>query len=89
MIYSHRNEHRHSNERYAQNCIHEVYPYGGGGVMEWAAINSNFKSALVACNGNLNAILRPHVMPMFRQHQGFTFMYDNVRPHAAIIIDSF
>ena len=63
--------------------------------MVWAAINSNFKSALVVCNGNLNArryidqIIRPHVVPMFRQRRGFTFMHDNARPHTAIITRHF
>jgi len=46
---------RRCNERFANNCVREVYPYGGGGVMAWAAINTNFKSDLVVCNGNLNA----------------------------------
>ena len=86
---------RRRNERYAQNCIREVYPYGGGGVMVWAAVNSNFKSALVVCNGNLNArryidkIIRPHVVPMFSQRHGFTFMHDFARPHTAIITRQF
>ena len=86
---------RRRNERFERNCILEVYPYGGGGVMVWAAINSNFKSALVVCNGNLNArryidqILQPHVLPMFRQRQGFTFMHDNARPHTAILTREF
>ena len=39
---------RRRNERYAQNFIREIYPYGGGGVMVRAAINSNFISALKA-----------------------------------------
>ena len=43
------------NERLANNCVCELYPYRGGRVMVWAAINSNFKFALVVCNGNLNA----------------------------------
>ena len=65
------------------------------GVMVWAAINTNFKSDLVVCNGNLNArryidqILRPHIVPIFRQRQGLTFMHDNARPHTAIITREF
>lgn len=86
---------RRRNERFANNCVREVYPYGGGGVMVWAAINTNFKSHLVVCNGNLNArryidqILRPHVVPIFRQRQGLTFMHDNARPHTAIVTRQF
>ena len=86
---------RRRNERYTQNCIREVYTHGGGGVMVWAAFNSNFKSTLVVCNGNLNArryidqIIRPHVVPMFRQRHGFTFMHDNARPQTAIITRQF
>ena len=86
---------RRRNERFANNCVSEVYPYGGGGVMVWATINTNFKSDLVVCNGNLNTrryidqILRPHVVPIFRQRQGLTFMHDNARPHTAIVTRQF
>jgi len=46
---------RRRNERFANNCVREVFTSGGGCVMVWAAINTNFKSYLVVCNGNLNA----------------------------------
>jgi len=86
---------RRHNERFANNCVREVYPYGGGGVMVWSAINTNFKAELVVCNGSLNArryidqILRPHVVPNFCQRQGLTFMHDNARPHKAIVTRQF
>ena len=83
------------NERFANICVRKVYPYGGWGVMVWAAINTNFKSDLVVCNDNLNArryidqILRPHVVPIFRRRQGLMFMHDNARPHTAIVTRHF
>ena len=57
--------------------------YGGGGVMVWAAINHRFKSQLIVCQGNLitrrhiDQILRPVIVPMFRQRQGLIFQHDN------------
>ena len=61
---------RRRRERYVNNnCVVENNPYGGGGVMVWAAINYRFKTQLVVCQGNLTArryidqVLRPVVVP--------------------------
>lgn len=79
---------RRRHERYVDNCV-ENNPYGGGGVMVWAAINYRFKTQLVVCQGNLTArryidqVLRPVVVPMFRQRQNLVYQHDNARPHVA------
>ena len=76
-------------ERYVDNCVVENNPYGGGGVMVWAAINYRFKTQLVVCQGNLTArrykdqVLRPVVVPMFRKRQNLVYQHDNARPHVA------
>ena len=86
---------RRRHERYANNCVLQHNRYGGGGVMVWAAINHRFKSQLVVCQGNLTArryidqILRPVVVPMFRQRQGLVFQQDNARPHVARVTMNF
>ena len=80
---------RRRHERYVDNCVLEHYRFGGGGVMVWVAMNHTFKSELVIVNVNLTArqyidrILRPVVVPMFRQRPGLTFLQDNARPHTA------
>ena len=88
-------EYRRCNERYARNCVVQHKHYGGGGVMVSAAINYRFKSELVECQGNLttrcyiNQILRPVVVPMFRQCQGLAFWRDNARLHVAGVTRDF
>ena len=63
--------------------------------MVWAAINHTFKSELVIVNGNLTArqyidrILRPVVVPMFRQRPGLTSLQDNAHPHTARLTRGF
>lgn len=80
---------RRRNERFADNCVLEHDRFGGGGVMVWAAINFNFKSQLIICNGNLNAeryiqqVLQPVVLPMFQRRQRLIFMQDNAPAHRA------
>ena len=70
-------------------------PYGGGGVMVWAAISYRFKSQLVVCRGNLTArryidqILRPVVIPIFRRRQDLVYQHDNARPHVARVTRDF
>ena len=86
---------RRRHERYADNCVLEHNRFRGGGVMVWAAINHTFKSELVIVNGNLTArqyidrILRPVVVPMFRQRPGLTILQDNARPHIARLTSDF
>ena len=76
-------------ERYVDNCVVENNPYGGGGVMVWAAINYRFETQLVVCQGNLTArryidqVLHPVVVPMCLQRQNLVYQHDNARPHVA------
>ena len=57
--------------------------------MVWAAINYRFMTQLVVCQGNLKArryidqVLRPVVVPMFRQRQNLVYQHNNARPHVA------
>ena len=80
---------RRRHEHYVDSCVVENNLYGGGGVMVWAAINYRFKTQLVVCQGNLTArhyidqLLRPVVVPMFRQCQSLVDQHDNTRPHVA------
>ena len=63
--------------------------------MVWAAINHNFKSKLVFVKGNLTArqyvdrMLRPVIVPRFRQNPGLTFLHDNARPHTVRLTRDF
>ena len=63
--------------------------------MVWAAINHTFKTDLVVINGNMTAqwyideVLRPVVVPMFRQRPGLTSQHDNARPHVAHVTRNF
>jgi len=50
-----RRVYRRNNERYAQNCIDEAPPHGGGGVMVWGAICNTGRSQLVLVQGNLTS----------------------------------
>ena len=86
---------RRRHERYANNCVQEYDRFGGGGVMVGAAINHGFRSQLVVVLGNLtareyiNQILRPVILPMFRQRRGLVLQQDNARPHVAHIVRDF
>ena len=63
--------------------------------MVWAANNDNFKSEFVIVNINLTVrqyidqILRPVVVPTFRQRQGLKFVQDNTRPYVARLTRDF
>ena len=83
---------RRNGERYSQACVLERDRFGGGSVMVWGAINSDFRSELVVVQRNLNAvryvndILRPVLIPLLQQHgrnRRLIFQQDNARPHSA------
>ena len=86
---------RRRGERLAPNCIQQVHPFGGGGVMVWGAICNDQKTRLVTIQGNLTAqryrdeVLRPVVLPFVQQHQGTLFQHDNARPHTARLTTDF
>lgn len=83
-----RRVYRRPNERFAENCVDEAPPHGGGGVMVWGMINFNGRSPLVQIEGGLNAqryvseILAPHVVPVLAAQRS-VFQQDNARPHSA------
>src|ERR1700729_3476231 len=75
---------RRAGERYADNCIVERVPYGGGSVMVWGGITANRRTQLVLIRGNLTAvryrdeIVRPHIVPFSRAvGRGFILQQDN------------
>ena len=81
---------RRVGERLAPNCIHQVRPYGGGGLMVWGGICGDVKTRLVVIRGKLNAqryrddILQPVVVPFIQQQpNGIIFQHDSARPHTA------
>lgn len=87
---------RRRGERLAQNCVQEVRPFGGGGVMVWGGICGDLKTRLVIIQGNLNAqryrddILHPVVLPFIQQQPlGILFQHDNARPHTARLTQDF
>ena len=85
---------RRRNERFAQNCVDEAPPHGGGGAMVWGMISYNGRSQLVHIEGGLNAqryvneILRPHVLPLLAAQRS-VFQQDNARPHCARLTTQF
>ena len=87
---------RRFGERLAPNCIQQVRPFGGGGLMVWGGICGDVKTRLVVIRGNLNAqryiddILRPVVVPFIQQQpRGLLFQHDNARPHTARLTQNF
>lgn len=88
---------RRRRERYAQNCLLPVQPFGLGSVMVWGGICGNRKTNLVIVEGNLtaqryiNQVLRPVVLPFLREdvNEGVLYQQDNARPHVARIVQDF
>lgn len=93
-----RRVYRRRGERYAQSCIEERVPFGGGSCMVWGGISMIGRTELVFIDmvrqngrrGGLTAqryiteVLEAHVVPyMGLEGENFTLMQDNARPHAA------
>lgn len=84
---------RRTGERYADACVIQRQPFGGGSVMVWGGISFRGRTQLVIVQGNLTGvryrdeIIQPHVLP-FVQGQGrrMTFQHDNARPHVARVV---
>ena len=84
---------RRRGERLAPNCIQDVHPFGGGGVMVWGGICGQRTTRLIIIRGNLTGqryrdeVLRPVVVPFLRQQpRGTLLQQDNARPHTARIV---
>ena len=85
---------RRPGERYAQCCVEEVDPFGGGGLMVWAGISYNSRTPLHFFQGPVtgvayrNQVLAQHVMPFFQANPGVHILQqDNARahiPHASL-----
>lgn len=86
---------RRVGERLMPDCVHQVRPFGGGGVMVWGGICGDMKTRLVIIRGNLNAqryrdeVLRPVVVPFLQQNPRTVFQHDNARPHTARLTQDF
>lgn len=86
---------RRRGERFAQCCVLEHNRWGGGGIMVWAGISADQKTALHVVRGRINAvryrdtILQPLVVPFMGQHQLRLFQQDNARPHVARVAMDF
>ena len=83
-----RRVYRRRNEHFAQNCIDEAPPHGGGGVMVWGTIHFYGRSPLIHVQGRLNAqryiseIFEPQALPLLDDATQI-FMQNNARPHSA------
>lgn len=81
---------RRRDERFAPNCVVEVYNYGGGSVMVSGTIYYARKTQLVPIYGNLNAtryrdeILQPHLLPIIDVRREI-FQQDTARPHTTLL----
>lgn len=84
---------RRAGERYADNCVVNRLPYGGGGVMVWGGISLRRRTNLVFIEGNLNGaryrdeIIQQHVVPFVHDHgPGIVLQHDNAPAHRALIV---
>ena len=79
---------------YAASCVLEHDRFGGGGVMVWAGIHRDGRTALVRVNGALCAqicwdeIPQHRVVPLINVTVD-TFQLDNPRPHTARVCRDF
>lgn len=87
---------RREGEEFEEDCIQEVEPYDGGGIMCWGGISTDGKSDLLTIPGRLNArryideVLEPQVVPYAAAiGQQFILMDDNATPHRARITNQF
>jgi transposase-like protein len=80
-------------ERYADQAVVELLPYGGGSIMVWGGFTARHRTQLVIIRGNLNAlryrneIVRCHIEPFIRVHGPQVILQqDNARPHIARVV---
>lgn len=88
---------RRPGERYADVCFEEITPYGGGSVMFWAGVTSNYRTEIVFIeNGSLNAhryiteILSQNAQPALTViGEDAIYMDDNARAHRSGDVDAY
>ena len=65
---------------------------GGRGVCVWGAIVIDFRSHSINFGGTvyvqifMDELINDKVVPMFQTRPHLTYIYDNARPHVAIVI---
>lgn len=88
---------RRSGERFAECNLPQNVSFGGGSIMLWGGISWESRTELVEVNLRMNAewyianILKEHVLPYagFIGYDNFVLMHDNVRAHAAKIVNHY
>lgn len=87
---------RRRGERFREDCIQPVTPYGGGSVMVWGGFSAQHRTPLYHVQGNLTGqryrdeILVPLAVPLLRQIGPQAVLQDdNARPHRARLVDDF
>ncbi|MEW8547198.1 MAG: transposase [Candidatus Thiodiazotropha sp.] len=87
---------RRRGERYADACVLEHDRWGGGSVLVWAGISSNYRTRLVILRQAVNAqryrdeVLGPVALPFMRRYiPNGIFQHDNARPHTARLTTNF
>lgn len=95
---------RRRGERYAQSCIEERVPFGGGSCMVWGGISIAGRTELVfidmvpqdggsrglTSHRYITDILETHVVPYSGFiGENFILMHDNARPHVAIRVHQY
>ena len=76
-------------ERFNENCVVEIEPFGGGSIMMFAGISMHTKTPIVRLQGAVNAvryqtdILLPLVIPHIRANRGMILAQDNATCYSA------
>ena len=76
-------------ERFNENCVVEIEPFGGGSIMMFAGISMHTKTPIVRRQGAVNAvryqndILLPLVIPHIRANRGMILAQDNATCYSA------
>jgi len=89
---------RHQGERYAEACVLQYSPWGGGSIHVWGGTTCNNKTLLVVFDRNVNAqvyvnqLLADVVVPFMQNnfpHGDGTLQQDGARPHTARVTQQF
>jgi len=89
---------RRQGKRYAEACVLQYNPWGGGSIHVWGGITCNNKTRLVVFDRNVNAqvyvnqVLADVVVPFMQNnfpHGDGTLQQDGARPHPARVTQQF